>query len=631
MVAKKKETKGNKKRSKARSGDARVKFLYSADKIILHGRRIGTAENWPKKWEGKYYFDEAAAQSIIDFFEHYVHHVEGPIAGQKFVLDQWERDMLREIFGVKRCSDGLRKYRRVYVFLPRKNGKSIIASGVALYMLLCDGEIGAQVYSAAADREQAAIVFDVAKKMVHFSEKLREMCTVYQRSIVDIETGSSYKVLSADAPNKHGKNSHAILFDELHTQKSRELWDTLTTSISARSQPLIMAMTTAGHDKESICWEVHEYALGIRNQEFVDEEFLPIMFGIPSPGENASDDEEDIEQEDEIDWTDPKVWYQVNPGLGKSKSFEYMKSECDRAQNSPSYENTFRRLELNQWTEQESRFIQMANWKKCGEKPIDLESLIGESCYLGLDLSSNRDISSCCACFPRELKRGKHIDEILEGLTIDEAEKRRETIKLDDEGYELIRNYAALWWHWAPKDLIKMLNRQGTTGAEKANSRKIRILYNKWADAGALTATPGNVIDYDRIRITVTKTIAELYDIKEIAMDPWNAQQLMTQLDGDGFTVVPFRQGYASMSAPTKELDTLILSGGLQHGNNPVTTWMARNVAVDSDAAGNIKPTKEKSSGKIDGIVALIMALGRASVNDAGSVYDERGLLVAEG
>ncbi len=536
--------------------------------------------------------------------------------------------MLREIFGVKRCSDGLRKYRRVYVFLPRKNGKSIIASGVALYCLLCDGEIGGQVYSAAADRGQAAVVFDIAKKMVQACPKLAELCTIYSRSIVDFETGSSYKVLSSDAPNKHGLNSSAILFDELHTQKTRELWDTLTTSVSARAQPLVMAMTTAGYDRESICWEIHEYALGIRNGEFIDEEFLPIMFGMKTQGDDP--DDEDFEEEDEEDWTSEEVWFRCNPGLGKSKSLEYMRQECERAKNSPSYENTFRRLELNQWTEQESRFLQMFHWKECGKKKIDMESLAGERCYLGLDLSSNRDISSMCAVFPRELKRGKHIDELTKGLTPDEEQMRIETARLDDEGYQLIRSYAALWWHWVPEDMIKLMNKQGSSSAEKANSRKIKILYKKWIDSGHLTTTPGNVIDYDRIRVTITKTISELYQIEEIAMDPWNAQHLMTQLGGE-FTVVPFRQGYASMAGPTKELETLVLSHELHHGNNPVTTWMARNAVVDKDAAANMKLTKEegKTAGKIDGIVALVMALGRASVNDTGSVYDDRGLLVA--
>jgi phage terminase large subunit-like protein len=509
-----------------------------------------------------FWFDEAAAIRACEFFEKFLRHAKGEWAGQRFALSEWQqRNIIRPIFGWKR-PDGTRKYRKVYVEVPRKNGKSTLGAGIALYLLFSDGEPGAEIYSAAADREQAAIIFDVAKQMVEQDPELRSRCEVFRRSIAVGRTGSAYHVLSADAPTKHGKNSHGVLFDELHAQPNRELYDVLKTSTGSRRQPLFVMFTTAGYDKTSICWEEHEYATRLLSGVIQDDTYLPIIF--------AADQDED--------WTDPKVWARANPGLDKSVKIQYLQDECNRAKESPAYQNTFRRLHLNQWTEQATRFLDMAAWDECAGQ-IDPAEFKGCPCWAGLDLASTIDITAFVLCFANE-----------------------------DGGYTWLPFF------WVPEEAIQK------------RSTKDRIQYDVWEKMGFIESTPGNVCDYDHIRERI-KQMAEVYRIQEIAYDRWNASQLVTQLMNDGATMVPFGQGYQSMNAPTKELLTLVTGRKLRHGGNPVLRWMASNVAAKQDPADNLKPDKAKSSEKIDGIVAGIMALGRAMVGSGKpqNIYEVRG------
>lgn len=501
---------------------------------------------------GKFWYDKKAAEFVVDFFTQFCKHVKGPMAGQPFVLDKWQADkIIRPLFGWKRVSDNTRRYRRCYIEIPRKSGKSTLVAGLGNYLLTADGEMGAEVYSAAGDRDQAAIVFDVARSMVEASPALKKRVESFRRSMVFHSTGSSYKVLSADAPSKHGLNASAILFDELHTQPNRELWDVLTTSTGARSQPLVIAITTAGYDRHSICWEQHDYAVKVLTGIIQDDSFLAVIY--------AADEKDD--------WTDPKVWAKANPGLGKSITLEYLQNEAKRAAEVPAYQNTFRRLHLNQWTEQETRWIDMAVWER-NELSVNPDELEGRECFGGLDLASTTDIAAFNLTFPP---------------------------KAPDERWK------TLWWFWVPEEGIAI------------RSKKDRVPYDIWERDGFITATEGNITDYDVIRRDIVK-LKELYNIKEIAYDRWNATQLTTQLEGDGFTMVPFGQGFASMAAPTKELLGLLTGDRIAHGNNPVAKWMASNVTVRTDPAGNQKPDKGKSTEKIDGIVAEIMALGRAMV-----------------
>lgn len=516
----------------------------------------------------EFYFDERAASVACNFFEKLLVHSKGEWAGKPFELQPWQRnDIIRPLFGWKRRSDGTRRYRRAYIEVARKNGKSTIAAGIANLLLFADGEPGAEVYSAAADRDQASIVFTEARSMVESSPALSERAQVYKRSIVVPATRSSYRVLSADAYTKHGLNAHGIVFDELHAQPNRDLWDVLTTSTGARRQPLIVAITTAGFDRNSICWEQHEYARQVLTGIIEDPSFFPYI---------AAAEESD-------DWLDEAVWSKANPGLGVTVKVDYLRNEARRAQHSPAYQNTFRRLHLNQWTQQETRWLDMEAWDACGE-PVDARLLAGQPCFGGLDLASSSDIASFVLCFPAE-----------------EGEEER---------------FVWLPHFWIPaENLVERV-------------RKDRVPYDAWSRQGLITVTEGNVIDYGYI-VRDIEALAEKYNIREIAFDRWGAFQVSQALEGAGLTMVGFGQGFASMSPPTKELLRVVLDGKLRHGGNPVLRWMADNMIVTTDPAGNVKPNKAKSREKIDGIVAGVMALDRAIRNGAaGSVYEERGILM---
>lgn len=517
--------------------------------------------------ESDFYFDEAAGQIAVNFFEKLLRHSKGEWAGEPFTLQEWQReDIIRPLFGWKR-SNGTRRYRKAYIELPRKNGKSTISAGIANYMLFADGEPGAEVYSAAADKDQASLVFNEAKAMVEQSEHLARRAEIYKRSIVVPSTRSTYRVLSADAFTKHGLNASAVIFDELHAQPNRDLWDVLNTSMGARRQPLMVMITTAGYDRESICYEQHAYARKVSAGLIDDPEFFAYI---------AAADEKD-------DWMDPSTWAKANPGLGVTVKQDYLEAEAKRAAQVPAYQNTFRRLHLNQWTAQETRWLDINAWDKCGTRPYTEQQLRGMACYAGLDLASTSDMAAFVMVFPPE-----------------------------DEGHP---------FYVVPRFFIPRENM-----VERA--RRDRVPYDAWARDGLLIATEGNVIDYAFILAEIER-LGEMFEIKEIAFDRWGAFQLSQQLEGAGYTMAAFGQGFASMSGPTKELLKLVLEEKLAHGSNPILRWQADNVVVSTDAAGNVKPNKQKSREKIDGIVALVMGLDRAirhQGEEQKSVYETRGI-----
>jgi phage terminase large subunit-like protein len=501
----------------------------------------------PKQPE--FYFDDAAADRAVKFFGRWLKHQKGEFAGQPLDLDQWQADqIIRPLFGWRR-SNGTRKYRTAYVEVPRKNGKTTLAAGVGLYLLFADGEQGAEIYSAASDREQAAIAFDLARSMVEGEPALRKRAEVYRRSIVVPSTGSSYKVLSADARSKHGFNAHGIIFDEVHAQPNRELYDVLHTSTGARRQPIEFLITTAGiYDPESIAWQLHSYAERVLSGEIDDPTFLPVIYGAPK----------------EADYREASVWEAANPGMGISVKADYLAAEAKRAEEEPSYENTFRRLHLNQWTEQVTRWIKKEEWEECiGEVP----DLSGRQCFPALDLSTTTDISALALLFP----------PVLDGEP----------------------NYL-LTFFWCPENKVR-----------KA-SQSDRVPYDAWVRDGFMTATPGDTVDYSFIRKQVND-LSKLYRFGEFAYDPWNATQLALQLqDEDGLPMREHRQGFISMNEPSKEFERMVIARQIVHPGNPVMTWMISNSSVKRDASGNIKPDKERSTGRIDGVVAAVMAVGMA-------------------
>lgn len=502
----------------------------------------------------RFYFDDDAAQLAIDFFTECLTHTTGDLAGQPFTLEPWQQDVVGAIFGWKRKADGLRKYREVFIALPRKNGKTTLASGLALYALYCDGEKGGQVINAAADREQAALCFDAAKLMAENEQALFEQSNIFRRSIVVPRTASVYKVISSDAATKHGLNCSYIGADELHAWRGRELWDVLQTSRGARKQPLTVVTTTAGYDRHSICFELWEYARKVRDGIIQDDTFLPVLF----------------EAEEGDDWTQPDTWAKANPNLGVSVGYEFLEQECKKAKELPRYENTFRQLYLNQWTEQAVKWLSLESWDKC--KLNDFPDLSGQQCYAGLDLASTGDITALVLAFP-----------------------------IDGKVY--IKPYFFL-----PQAAIEKRGRRDS------------VPYEYWTKSNYIEVTDGNVLDYDYVRKRIND-LGQEYEILEIAIDRWNATQISTQLAGDGFNMIGFGQGFASMSAPSKDLERMILGQQLQHDGNPVLRWMASNATIEQDAAGNIKPAKNKSNEKIDGIVATINALGRLNVHLGESQY----------
>lgn len=518
----------------------------------------------------EYVHDSATVNRVIQFFERFVKHVKGEWYGKPFGLLEWQvEEIIKPLFGTKRVTGDVpvelmpRRYQTVYCEIPKKNGKSAFLSGLGCWFLRSDGEPGAEIYSVAGDTEQAGIVFGSAKSMVEMSPQLSKDLRLYRNTIRYEGTQSFWRVLSSDAKTKHGYNPHAILFDELHVQRDRELWDTLVQGVAARRQPVVFAITTAGwYDPESICWEQHNYALKVRDGIIEDDTFLPVIWAV---------------DKDE-DWTDPAVWERANPSLGVTVKREFLEKECAVAKEVPAKQNTFRRLHLNQWTEQETRWLDMGVWDENDAGP-DLE-LEGQECYAGLDLSTTTDISALVLYFHKT------------------------------------RDVVCRFW-------VPGLNIQ-------KRARNDRVPYDAWSRDGFIKATPGNVVDYDQIRHDINE-LGKLYNIRQIAIDRWNATQLATQLDDDGFDVVMFGQGFASMSAPTKDLEGLLLGRTLRHDANPVLRWMASNAAVKQDAAGNLKPDKSKSSERIDGVVALIMAIGLASKHEGDSLndrYADEGLLV---
>ena len=512
-----------------------------------------------------FYFDERAAEGAVRFFERVLLHTKGEWAGRPFALQPWQRDdVIRPLFGWKRRIDGRRRYRYAYLSWPRKNGKSTLASGLALQLLMADGEGGAEVYSAASDRAQAGIVFDQAKAFVQESRLLREAGAKVYKNEIHSPSHSRYKVLSADAFTKHGLNPHGVVFDELHAQPDRELFDVLRTGMGARRQPLFVMITTAGYDMQSICGEQYEYARQVREGTVIDPSYFVHI----------------TEAEREDDWTDPAVWRKANPSLGVTVSEEFLAGECKRALASPASQNAFRQLYLNQWTSQESRWLDMGAWMACAAAAPDLT---GRICYVGLDLASVGDVAAAVALFPPE-----------------------------EEGEP--------WWvlcrFYVPGD--NLIER----------GQKNRAPYDTWRREGWLTVTDGNVIDYARIEVDVTAWAAQ-YQVRQVGMDPWNAQQMSQNLTAVGLEVWAVRQTFAGLSAATKELERLVLGGQVGHGGNPVLRWMVDNVTVQRDANANIKPDKRKSRNKIDGVVALVNALDRAMRKEGKgpSVYDQRGVL----
>lgn len=530
----------------------------------------GMAEYKPTKFKLKTsHYDKAQADFAVGFIE-CLCHTKGRWAGKPFKLLPWQEQIVRDIFGTLKA-DGNRQFTTAYIEIPKKNGKSELAAAIALYMLFADGEASPEVYGAAADRQQAAIVFDVAHQMVNMTAALakRSKILTANKRIVSGFNNGFYQVLSAEVTSKHGLNVSGLVLDEVHAQPNRKLYDVLTKgSGDAREQPLYFLITTAGNDTNSICYELHQKALDIIEGRKVDPTFYPVIYGVP----------------ESADWTSPAVWKEANPSLGDTITLEKVQAACESAKQNPAEENSFRQLRLNQWVKQAIRWMPMDKWDAC-DFVVNEDELAGRVCYGGLDLSSTTDITAFVLVFP----------------PLDEEDK-----------------YHILPYFWIPEENVDL------------RVRRDHVPYDLWEKQGNLMTTEGNVVHYGYIEKFIEK-LNERFNIREIAYDRWGAVQMVQNLEGMGFTVVPFGQGFKDMNPPTKELMKLTLEKRIAHGGHPVLRWMMDNIFIKTDPAGNIKPDKEKSTEKIDGVVATIMALDRAircGLDDGESVYDERGILL---
>ncbi|AMU86668.1 terminase large subunit [Dehalococcoides mccartyi] len=523
------------------------------------------------------FFSQEYADHAVRFIQA-LKHTKGKWAGQPFVLFPWQRKIIEEVFGWRKAN-GTRLYKTVYVEIPKKNGKSELAAAVALYLLFADGEHGAEVYGAAVDRDQARIVFDVAADMVCMSPALLKRSNILDsvKRVVVSSTNSFYRVLSKEVKAKHGFNTSGLVLDELHAQPDRDLVDVLTKGAgAAREQPLFFMITTAGVDRESICREYHDKARDILDGKREEPTFYPVIYGPPEDTKGW-------------DWEDENNWYDVNPSLGEVLSIDEMREAYQSAKGNPAEENVFKQLRLNMWISCFVKGMPMENWDKCGPSKFELEKyeqwcaeMEGQECYAALDLSSTTDLTSLNLVFPLE------------------------------DGY-----YRTIPFFWLPLDNLEMA------------ARRDRIPYPIWAAQKLVRPTPGNVVDYSAVKVTLSE-LALKYRIREIAFDPWNAMHLVTELSDEGYPLVEFKQSVQNMSPPTKELLRVVLNGKLQHGGNPVLRWNADNLQLYWDANDNVKPNKQKATGRIDGVVALIMALSRAishSNETEPSVYESRGVL----
>ena len=444
-------------------------------------------------------FDERKARRVTGFIE-CLKHTKGEFHGKPFKLLPWQEKIIRDVFGTVRDDDPtMRQYTTAYIEIPKKQGKSELGAAIALNMLANDDEWKAEVYSCASDRQQAAIVFDVAVDMVKQSPALSKRIKIIpsMKRMVYQPTGSIYQVLSSEVATKHGLNVSACIFDELHTQPTRALYDVMTQgSGDARKQPLWFFLTTAGTDRNSICWEVHQKALDVLEGRKVDPRFYPVIFGLP----------------DDADWTSEANWYKANPSLGHTITIDKVRDAFHKAQETPADENQFRQLRLNQWVKQSIRWMPMDKWDECGGV-VDPYQLEGRACYAGLDLSSTSDLTALVLVFPPSK---------------------------EDEPYTVMPFF------WLPEETLSL------------RVRRDHVPYDQWAKRGYIHTTEGNVVHYGFIEQFICQ-LGERYNIREIAHDRWNATMMVQTLEDDGFTMVPFGQGFKDMSPPTKELMRLVL------------------------------------------------------------------------
>jgi len=500
---------------------------------------------------GPYLFDEEEAGEWCEFAEE-LPHIKGPLAGQNIRLEGWQCFILTTVFGWRKRSTGTRRFRRVYIEVPRGNAKSTLSSGVGLKAAFADGEGGAEVYSAATTRDQARIVFKDAQAMARRRPELcRELgVEVLAHDIVQSSTASKFTALASDSNSLDGLNIHFAAVDELHAHKTREVYDVLETGTGKRPQSMLWSITTAGSDRAGICYELRTYTTKVLSGVIEDESHFGIIYTI----------------DDGDDWTDETSWRKANPNWGVSVQPDVVAQLAAKAMQMPAAQANFKTKHLDVWVNADQAWMDMRAWDRCADPDLTIERFAGEPCYIGLDLASKTDMAARVAIFPKVIDGQAH--------------------------YYLFGRY------FLPEQAID----------DGRNSQ-----YRGWATQDLVTVTPGDVLDFQAVEDDVL-AISSAHQVAEVAYDPWQATQLAQRLQANGATTVEFRNTVGNFSAPMKELDALARSGRLHHNGDPVLTWMVSNVVCHTDAKENIYPRKERPENKIDGVIAAITALGRAMV-----------------
>ncbi|MBB1603323.1 terminase TerL endonuclease subunit [Variovorax sp. UMC13] len=498
---------------------------------------------------------------VIDFIEKFFVHIKGPLAGKPILLDPWQKFWTAVLYGWRWAETNLRRFTRGYEEVARKNGKSTWKGPQGAYLFAMDGEAGAEVYAVATTRAQAMTVFkpafDNIKRWVRRSAGVARSFKVFSglnQEKIEMD-GSVFEPLPSNAENQDGRNPSAILFDELHAQKTRDVWDVMESALGARAQPLLSAITTAGFILDGICTEVRGYLISVLEGKRVDDAFFGYVYTL-----DADDDP----------FTE-RNWIKANPGLGKSKTLEYMRGQARKAAALPGAKANFLTKDLNIWCNSADGWFDMNVWDKGGKK-LDLEPLKGRRCFGGLDLASTRDLTAFALVFPPDEPGGQ---------------------------------WHVLVWFWCP---------QGKIDAQEHDDA---APYKRWQAEGWLTGTEGDVTDYGPVRRAVTRAMED-FDVVDIGFDRWNAQQLCNEMMEAGVPLVEVPQNTGGMYPGAKALEELVYGRILAHGGNPVLRWCAMNVALLFDTNGNFRPDKKKSNlnGRIDGIVALNVALSRCVLSD---------------
>jgi phage terminase large subunit-like protein len=507
-------------------------------------------------------FDVRKASRVCCFIEK-LPHIKGEWAkgGQKIELQPWQIFILTTVFGWVSKETGLRRFRIAYIEVPRKNGKSTFSSGVALYCLVADGESGAEVYSAATTRDQAKIVWQDAKAMVDRTPNLQSAFGVSTTAfaIVQLGTGSSFKALSAEGETLDGLNIHCAIIDELHAHPTRRVYDVIETATGSRSQPLVWNITTAGSNRSGICYEIRGYACKVLDGVSPDETFFGIVYTL---------DEED-------DWTNLATWAKANPNYGISVKPDDIARLCDKAKSLPSAQNNFLTKRLSVWVNADIALFSSAGWEKCKDEKLTEEDFIGAPCWVGIDLAPRHDFCAVAKVFRRDLEDGVHF-------------------------YVFTRHY------------LSEVEVEESTNAQ----------YQGWAMQEWIKTNPGNVTDYGVIEEDL-QIDSNSYQLQEVCYDKFSAHQFSTRMMEAGFPMVEVGATVANFSEPTKKLEALIAEGKIHHNGDPVLAWEISNVVGHYDRKDNVFPVKERPENKIDGVIALIMALNRAMIGESsGSVYD---------